>query len=288
MGFLSRLWGYLKTLFRTRAEQAMDPEIEIEQAIGEARTRDQQLRNQAAKVVAHRTLLERNIDQAAAEVGKAKELAKQALVKADESTRSGDAESGEKWNRTAQSLAMRLQAAENNLTSLKSQYEIAVDQSEDAKRAVQQNAMRVQELASRRMELLGSIQQAKMQETVNKAVESMSATMEAESPSLERVEQKIEERVAEARAHAELRSVTPEGAEEELREAVFQTQADARLEELRAELGLGSAALPAGGGSTASPPASVPSEGVPSTPGTPPSAGPGPTPGSGPPTSGGA
>ena len=239
MTFLERLWGYLKTLFRTRAEQAMDPEIEVEQAISEARARDQQLRIQAAKVVAHRTMLERNIEDAAEEMGKAKEMAKQALVKADEATTAGDTEGSEKWNRAAQSLAMRLQAAENNLDSLKKQYEIAPDQAESAKRAVQQNAMRVQELAARRMELLGSLQQAKMQETVNRAVESMSATLEEESPSLERVEEKIQQRFSEAQAHAELRSATPEGAEAELREAVSLTQADAKLDELRAELGLG-------------------------------------------------
>jgi phage shock protein A len=53
-----RLWGYIKTLFRVKTEAAMDPEIEIEQAIQEARRRDQELRNQAAKVVAHRVQLE--------------------------------------------------------------------------------------------------------------------------------------------------------------------------------------------------------------------------------------
>ena len=31
-----RIWGYLKTLFRVKAEGAMNPEIEIEQAIQEA------------------------------------------------------------------------------------------------------------------------------------------------------------------------------------------------------------------------------------------------------------
>ena len=63
MSFLKRLWGYIKTLFRTTAERAMDPEIEIEQAIQEARQQDQKLRNQAAKVIAHRTQLEAKIEK---------------------------------------------------------------------------------------------------------------------------------------------------------------------------------------------------------------------------------
>jgi phage shock protein A len=238
MGFLKRLWGYFKALFRRTAERAMDPEIEIEQAIAEARKRDQDLRNQAAKVVAHRTQLESKIERSADDVGEARELAKQALLKAQESTGAGDTAAADKWTRSAQGLAMKLQAAENNLNALKGQYETAAEQAEEAKQAVQQNAMRLQELAAKRMELLGSLQQAKMQESVNKAVEAISATVDDESVSLDRVEDKIEARKAEAMARAELREATPEGAEIELREAVSLAQADAKLAELKAELGL--------------------------------------------------
>jgi phage shock protein A len=238
MRFLRRLWGYIKTLFRVKAENAMDPEIQIEQAISEAKKKDQELRNQAAKVVAHRTMLESKIEDAAEEVGGARELAKQALMKAQESSAGGDAAGAEKWTKAAQGLAMKLQAAENNLGSLKGQYSSAAAQADDAKKAVQQNALRLQELAAKRMELVGSLQQAKMQETVNAAVESISASMDDDAVSLERVEEKIEMRKAEAMAKAELREATPDGAELELREAVSIAQADARLDELKAELGI--------------------------------------------------
>lgn len=238
MGFLKRLWGYIKTLFRVKTEAAMDPEIEIEQAIYEAKKRDQDLRNQAAKVVAHRVQLESKIESSADDVGEARELAKQALLKAQESTTSGDTAGSDKWTKVATGLAMKLQASENNLNSLKSQYGSAVDQADDAKRAVQHNAMRLQELAAKRMELVGDLQQAKMQETVNRAVESISATMDDDQVSLSKVEEKIEKRKAEAMAKAELREATPDGAELELREAVSMAQADAKLEELKAELGI--------------------------------------------------
>jgi phage shock protein A len=238
MGFLKRLWGYIKTLFRIKTEAAMDPEVEIEQAIHDARKRDQELRNQAAKVVAHRTQLESQIEKAADRVGEGREMAKQALMKAQEASTTGDAAATDKWTKTAQSLAMKLQASENNLGALKGQYETAQSQAEEAKRAVQQNAMRLQELAAKRMELLGSLQQAKMQESVNQAVEAMSATMDSEAVSLDKVEEKIEKRKSEAMARAELREATPEGAETELREAVSLAQADAKLAELKAELGI--------------------------------------------------
>ena len=238
MGFFKRLWGYIKALFRSKAEGMMDPEIEIEQAITEARKRDQELRTQAARVVAHRTQLESQIERAADQAGDAREMAKQALLKGQQATTAGDAAGADKWTTTAQGVAMRLQAAENNLTSLKGQYETAATQAENAKKAVQQNAMRLQELAAKRMELLGSLQQAKMQESVNKAMESMSATFDDEAVSLDKVEDKIEARRAEAMARAELREVTPEGAEMELRETISVAQADAKLEELKKELGI--------------------------------------------------
>ncbi len=238
MGFFKRLWGYIKALFRSKTEAMMDPEIEIEQAITEARQRDQDLRTQAAKVVAHRTQLESQMGRAADDAGEARELAKQALLKGQAATTAGDAAGADKWNRTAQGVAMRLQAAENNLNSLKGQYETAATQAENAKRAVQQNAMRLQELAAKRMELLGSLQQAKMQESVNQAMESLSATFDDESVSLSKVEDKIEARRAEAMAHAELREATPEGAEMELRETISVAQADAKLDELKKELGI--------------------------------------------------
>jgi phage shock protein A len=233
-----RWMAYFRSWFRTTSEEMMDPEIEIQSAIDEAKARDQDLRNQAAKVIAHKTQLESQIERAAESVGEAKEMAKQALVKADEAQKTGDEEGVTKWTRAAQSLAMKLQANENNLASLKSQFETAVTQAAKAKEAVQTNAMEVQELGAKRLEMLGSLQQAKMQEAVNNAVESMSSSISDEGPNLEAVEDKIEQRKAEAMAKAELHQATPEGAETELRKAVNVAEANSKLDELRAELGL--------------------------------------------------
>jgi phage shock protein A len=233
-----RLVAYIRSWFRQTAESAMDPEIEIQSGIDEAKRRDQDLRNQAAKVIAHKTQLESQIENAAEAAGEAREMAKQALVKADEAQKGGDEAAVTKWNQAAQSLAMKLQASENNLASLKEQYKIAEGQAEQAKEAVRTNAMSLQELSAKRMEMLGTLEQAKMQESVNAAVEAMSSGVTDEMPSLDQVEQKIEQRKAEAMAKAELREATPEGAEAELRRAVNATEAEVKLDELRAELGL--------------------------------------------------
>jgi len=235
---LRRLWAYIRSWFRSAAESAMDPEIEIQSAIDEARRRDQDLRNQAAKVIAHKTQIQGQIDRSADDVGEAKEMARQALLKADEAKKAGDGAGVTKWTRAAQSLAMKLQASENNLNSLKEQYEIGVEQAEAAKEAVQTNAMNLQELSAKRLEMLGELQQAKMQETVNEAVETMSSRVADDQPSLNEVERKIDQRKAEAMAKAELREATPQGAEEELRKAINVSEAEAKLDELREELGI--------------------------------------------------
>ena len=188
--------------------------------------------------MAHRTQLESKIERAADEVGETREMAKQAILKAEESKSAGDAAGVSKWTNVAQGQATKLQAAENNLMSLKGQYEVSISQATDAKSAVQANAGRLQELSAKQMELLGALQQAKMQESVNAAVQSMSATMDDSLPSLEDVENKIEKRKAQAMGQAEVFDVTPEGGEVELRQAMNEAQADAKLEELKAELGL--------------------------------------------------
>lgn len=240
-----RIWAYLKALFSTTAENAMDPKIEIEAAINEAKKQDQELRNQAAKVVAHRTQLESQIERAADDAGEAREMTKQALLKAEEAKAAGDAAGEEKWTQAAQSMAMKLQASENNLASLTEQYGVAQAQAEQAKDAVQANAMKLQELSAKRMELLGQLEQAKMQEAVNDAVQTMTSSMSDSGPSLDQVQDKIERRKAEAMAKAELHEATPEGAEAELRSAINVAQADAKLEELKAELGITAPPAPA-------------------------------------------
>ena len=235
---LRKWWEYIKAWLRGTSNRVMDPAVEMDMAIDQAKKQDRELRNQAANIVAHRTQLEGKIEKEADTVGETREMAKQAIMKAEEAKTAGDAAGVSKWTSTAQALALKLQASENNLSSLTNQYEVAIEQAEDAKRAVQTNATRLQELSAKQIELMGTLEQAKMQEQVNAAVQTMSATLDDEMPSLASVEEKIERRKAQAMAKAEIYEATPQGAEAELREAINQTAADAKLEELRAELGL--------------------------------------------------
>jgi len=235
---MARLWGYIKAWFSKKSEDVKDPEIEIEQAITEARDRDRELRNQAARVVAHRMRTAAELEDAGEEAAKSRELAKQALLKADAATTAGNADEAARWTQAAQTIAMKIQASDSNVATLTAQLTSAEAQAEQAKQAVNQNAMRLQEMTAKRIELLGKLESARMQENVNKAMEQLTATVGDEAPTLAEVEDKIQARVAQASAKAELQSSTPEGAMVELEHAVNLAEADSTLDALRAELGL--------------------------------------------------
>ena len=83
MGVLSRWWGYLKTLVTGGVEKRMRPEVQIEQAMADARKQDLELRNQAARVIAHRTELQMKLDRAIDDAAEARAQAGQALKNAD-------------------------------------------------------------------------------------------------------------------------------------------------------------------------------------------------------------
>jgi phage shock protein A len=267
---LRRWWNYIKTWFGVKSKEAMDPKIEIEAAIDEARKNDQNLRNEAAKVIAHRTRVADEIQDLAEQVAESKELARQALLKSDSALQAGNAVDAEKWNKAAQSIAMKLTAAQNNLDSMQQQLLTADQQAEQAKAAVQNNAMRLEEISSKRLEMLGQLEQAKMQESVNKAMASFNATIGGDAPSLQEIEDKIRDRMAEAKAKTELTAVTPEGAIAELEREVDLASASGALDELRAELGLGPAPQVGGTSASAPSPPSTPSTPT-SSPSTPPS-----------------
>lgn len=268
---LRRWWNYIKTWFGVKSKEAMDPQIEIEAAINEARKNDQSLRNEAAKVIAHRTRVADEVEEMATEVGEAKELARQALLKSDAAMKAGNTGDAEKWNAAAQSIAMRLQASQKNLDSMQQQLTIADQQAEHAKQAVHDNAMRLEEIAAKRMEMLGQLEQAKMQESVNKAIAAIDASVGGEAPSLKEVEDKIQDRMAEAMAKTELTAETPEGAMAELEREVDLASANSALDDLRAELGLGPAPAVGTGSSDAAAPSSTPASSETETPSSAPS-----------------
>ena len=239
MGFFSRTWGYIKALVTGGVEKRMKPEVQIEQAMSEARKQDLELRNQAARVIAHRTELQMKLDRAIDDAADARAQAGQALKMADSASMAGDAAEVDKWSRTAQALAMKLETSEQLVDGLKTQYATATEQAELAKEQVNANALRLQELSAKRMELLGKLEQARMQEQVNQTLEQLWKPMESTAgPTLGEIEDKINRRMANASARAELESASIEGAQRDVERSLQQVSAQARLDKLRVELGL--------------------------------------------------
>jgi phage shock protein A len=125
--------------------------------------------------------------------------------------------------------------------------------------------MVLQQRIAERSRLLSQLEQAKMQETVAKSLESMSSlAAPGNTPSLDEVRDKIEQRYATAMGRAELASNSVEGRMLEVQKSSLDMAGTSRLEQIRAsmageKLG-GTPAQPAveGSGAPASAPASDP------------------------------
>ena len=119
---------------------------------------------------------------------------------------------------------------------------------DQARSAVQQNSLALQQKLAERQKLLSQLDQAKMQEQLNRAMTSLNQTVDQSAPSLEQVRAKIEARYARALGTSELGGQTVETRMLEVQQAAMGSEARGRLDTMRAELGIGS---PTGGSLTA-------------------------------------
>jgi hypothetical protein len=115
---------------------------------------------------------------------------------------------------------------------------------DQAKAAVSQNSRLLQEKIAEKSKLLSQLEQAKMQEEMNSAMAQLNETVGDDVPTLKEVEDKIQARYAKAKAHGELSETSVESRVLEVEQATANVEAQGRLSQLRAELGLDSAAAP--------------------------------------------
>jgi hypothetical protein len=85
-----------------------------------------------------------------------------------------------------------------------------------------------------------------MQEQMNRAMTTLSASVGQDVPTLDEVRDKIEARYARALGASELGSQSVEGRMLEVEQAQINTEADARLDQIREQLGLAPPSEPAG------------------------------------------
>jgi len=241
---IKKWWRYLGAKLGMKLEESADPKVQLEQAITEAREQHRKLTEQAANVIANQKQTQTRLDRAIEEYEKANASARQALLLSDQEARAGNADKAGSFNQAAEAFANKLISLESQIDQLKKSLLDATQASERAKQAVAQNSSQLQKKLAEREQLLSTLDQAKMQEQMNKAMDQLSQTVGDEVPTFEQVRDKIDKRLAKAQAHSDLAGVSVDTRMLEVEQAQMSAEASARLSELRSELGLSTPEAP--------------------------------------------
>ncbi|MEU4789153.1 PspA/IM30 family protein [Micromonospora tulbaghiae] len=230
-------WKYLMALFGAKIDEHADPKVQIQQAVEEAQRQHQALVQQAAAVIGNQRQLEMKLSRQMTEVEQLQGNARQALAVADQARGRGDETEAGRYEQTAQMLATQLVSAEQALEDLKTLHDQALGAAAQARKAVENNSMILQQKLAERTKLLSQLEQAKMQESVARSLESMSSlTAPANTPSLDEVRDRIERRYATAMGRAELAGNSVEGRMLEIQKATLDSAGSARLEQIRSSM----------------------------------------------------
>ncbi|HLU29129.1 MAG TPA: PspA/IM30 family protein [Glycomyces sp.] len=230
-------WKYMMALFGAKIDEHADPKIQIQQAIEEAQKQHQVLVGQAASVIGNQRQLEMKLNRSMAEVERLQAQARQALVLADKARAEGDEQKAQEFESTAEVLAGQLVSTEQSLEDMKTMHDQALNAADQAKKAVENNQMMLQQKLQERTKLLGQLEQAKMQETIASSLESMSQTAApGNTPNFDEIRDKIEGRYSNAMGRAELASNSVEGRLLEVNRATRDMAGASRLEQIRASL----------------------------------------------------
>ncbi|MFC7545441.1 PspA/IM30 family protein [Plantactinospora sp. GCM10030261] len=230
-------WHYLMALFGAKIDEHADPKVQIQQAIADAQRQHQALVQQAAAVIGNQRQLEMRLSRQMTEVERLQSMARQALVLADRARGGGDEAEAQKYEQSAQTLATQLVSAEQSTEDLKTLHDQALSAAAQARKAVENNSMILQQKLAERTKLLSQLEQAKMQESVAKSLESMSSmTAPGNTPSLDEVRDKIEQRYATAMGRAELAGNSVEGRMLEIQKSTLDMAGESRLEQIRASM----------------------------------------------------
>ena len=241
----SKWWKYLTAKLTGRFNENADPKVQLEQALVEANEQHRRLREQAVNVIASQKQSELRLNEKMTELERLNANARQALVMASDATKAGDAAKATQYNTAAESIANQLIQVEKDVEGLKTMVMDSTKAADQAKAAVAQNSRLLQEKLAQKNKLLSQLEQAKMQEQMNKAMSQLNETVGDDVPTLKEVSDKIEARYTKAKASSELQETSVESRIQEIEMASANVEAQGRLSQLRAELGLDSAAAPA-------------------------------------------
>lgn len=263
--FFKRFWNYVTAGANQKFNEKADPKIQLEQAITEAQDQHRRLKEHAANVIAQSKQTEMQLNRAMEQLEKLNANARQAVTMADAAAKSGDSTKATEYTRAAETIATQLISIESQVEELKTMHYSATQAADQAKAAVAQNGQLLQKKLTERNKLLGQLEQAKMQEQMNKAMSSLSETVGQDVPTLNEVRDKIEQRYARAKGMSELSEASTESRMVEIENAAANFEAQDRLASIRAELGIADADAPAAAPATepATAPATEPPPGTP-------------------------
>ncbi len=236
---MKRWWSYTTAKLTGSFNERADPKVQLEQAIQEAQDNHRRLKEQAANVIANQKQTEIRLNRTREEYEKVAGNARQAVMMADDAQKRGDEKKLGEYTSAAEAFANRMVALETEVEDLKSLHLQASQAADQAKSAVNQNSSALQKKLGERQKLLSQLDQAKMQEQLNKAMSSLSEQVGQEVPSFEEVRNKVESRYAKAKGASELNEASVEGRMLEVEQASMNVEAQSRLSEIRAQLGLG-------------------------------------------------
>ncbi|AEX76842.1 PspA/IM30 family protein [Corynebacterium diphtheriae] len=232
----SKAWKYLMALFDSKIEENADPKVQIQQAIEDAQRQHQELSQQAAAVIGNQRQLEMQLNRRLAEIEKLQGNTRQAIQLADKARAEGNIQKATEYENAAEAFAAQLVTAEQGVEDTKQLHDQALQQADTAKKAVERNAMVLQQKVAERTKLLSQLEQAKMQEKVAESIQSMNSISNRDTPNLDQVREKIERRYANALGTAELAQNSVQGRMAEVEQAGIQLAGHSRLEQIRAEM----------------------------------------------------
>jgi phage shock protein A len=231
-------WRYLEAKLTGSFNERADPKVQLEQAIAEAQSQHRRLKEQATNVIAGQKQAELRLNAKMAELEKLNGNARQALIMASDAQKAGDSTKSTQYNAAAETIAGQLVQVEKDVESLKTMVLESTEAADQAKAAVQQNSRVLQQRIAEKSKLLSQLEQAKMQEEMNSAMNQLNETVGDDVPTLKEVEEKIQIRYAKAKAASELTEGSVESRVLEIEQATANVEAQGKLSELRAELGL--------------------------------------------------
>jgi hypothetical protein len=215
-----------------------DVRREIAHAIDTARARDRELRSHVAALARRGIEAAGEVEDATGDAAEARDLAKRALQRADESAQGGQRADAARWTGAARVFALRLLHARARVAALEAELPTIAARRQQVESAMAANVGRLRQVAVARLVSLSARKAAKLQASVDEACAELSAPVDGEVAAAERDARTAREAAAAAVGAGAVDGVTEEVGVDDLEEEVDLDAADPVLDELRAELGI--------------------------------------------------